>query len=113
MEADIKLDNFQITLPDDEDAYLDAFCAKETSSPSLSKLGTEDTRVVASRQMEQDELGYPILCDFGSAVVDEEHHSGGVQALPCRAPEVILGAAWDHKIGIWNFGMLVGLTDTL
>ena len=59
--------------------------------------------------MKQDELGYPILCDFGSAVFDEELYQGAVQALPYRAPEVILGAAWDHKIDIWNFGVLVGL----
>ena len=57
--------------------------------------------------MKQDELGYPILCDFGSAVFDEERYHGAVQALPYRAPEVILGAAWDHKIDIWNFGVLV------
>jgi serine/threonine-protein kinase SRPK3 len=106
---DIKLDNIQITLPDEQDSYLETFCATEKSSPSLSKLGKGDTPVVASREMKQDELGYPILCDLGSAVFDEERYPGVVQALPYRAPEVILGAAWDHKIDVWNFGVLVSL----
>jgi serine/threonine-protein kinase SRPK3 len=106
---DIKLDNIQITLPDEQDSYLDTFCATEKSLPSLSKLGKGDTPVVASREMEQDELGYPILCDLGSAVFDEERYPAVVQALPYRAPEVILGAAWDHKIDVWNFGVLVSL----
>lgn len=57
--------------------------------------------------MKQDELGYPILCDLGSAVFDEVRYPGVVQALPYRAPEVILGAPWNHKIDIWNFGVLV------
>jgi len=48
---DMKLDNIQITLPDDEDAYLDAFYGRETSPPSLSKLGSEDNPGVASREM--------------------------------------------------------------
>ncbi|KAI7388183.1 hypothetical protein KC336_g17406 [Hortaea werneckii] len=103
--TDIKLDNIQITLPDEQESYLDTFCASERLSPSISKIGGGNTLVTASREMKQDELGYPILCDFGSAVFDEERYHGAVQALPYRAPEVILGAAWDHKIDIWNFGI--------
>jgi serine/threonine-protein kinase SRPK3 len=110
---DIKLDNIQITLPDEQDSYLEAFCATEKSSPSPSKLGKGDIPVVASREMNQDELGYPILCDLGSAVFDEERYPAVVQALPYRAPEVILGAAWDHKIDVWNFGVLVCLNILL
>lgn len=109
VQLDIKLDNIQITLPDEQDSYLDTFCATEKSSPSLSKLGKGDAPVVASREMKQDELGYPILCDLGSAVFDEERYPAVVQALPYRAPEIILGAAWDHKIDVWNFGVLVSL----
>jgi serine/threonine-protein kinase SRPK3 len=109
MVADIKLDNIQLTLPDEQDSYLDTFCATEKLSPSFSKLGKGDTPVFASREMEHGHLGYPILCDLGSAVSDEVRYPGVVQALPYRAPEVILGAAWDHKIDIWNFGILVSL----
>lgn len=53
VQLDIKLDNIQITLPDEQDSYLDTFCATEKSSPSLSKLGKGDAPVVASREMKQ------------------------------------------------------------
>ncbi|KAI7413511.1 hypothetical protein KC336_g11364 [Hortaea werneckii] len=105
--TDIKLDKIQITLPDEQERYLDAFCASERLSPSIAKIGGDNTLVTASREMKQDELGYPIICDFGSAVFDEERYQGAVQALPYRAQEVILGAAWGHKIDIWNFGVLI------
>lgn len=106
-KPDIKLDKIQLTLPEEQDLFLDAFYATEKSSPSLSKKGKDDVPVFASREMEQDELGFPILCDLGSAVFDEDRYPSVVQALPYRAPEVILGAAWDHKIDVWNFGVLV------
>jgi serine/threonine-protein kinase SRPK3 len=107
VQIDIKLDNIQLTLPDEQDSYLDTFCATEKSTPSSSKLGKGDTPGFASREMQQGQLGYPILCDLGSALFDEVRYSAIVQALPYRAPEVILGAAWDHKIDVWNFGVLV------
>ena len=106
---DIKLDNIQLTLPDDQDRFLDAFVTEEKESPSLSKPTSTGARIFESREMKQDELGYPILCDLGAAVLVEEQSSGVVQALPYRAPEVILGAEWDQKIDIWNVGVLVGL----
>jgi serine/threonine-protein kinase SRPK3 len=109
VQIDIKLDNIQLTLPDEQDSYLDAFCATEKSTPSFSKLGKGDTPVFASREMQQDHLGYPILCDLGSAVFDEVKYPAVVQALPYRAPEAILSAAWNHKIDVWNFGVLVSI----
>ena len=57
--------------------------------------------------MMPDGFGYPVLCDLGSAFPDDQTYDGKVQALPYRAPEIILGAEWDHKIDIWNFGVLV------
>lgn len=57
--------------------------------------------------MVPDVFGYPILCDFGSAFPDDQTWDGVAQVLPYRAPEIILGAEWDHKIDIWNFGVLV------
>jgi serine/threonine-protein kinase SRPK3 len=71
VEPDIKLDNIQLTLPDEQDSYLDTFCATEKSIPSFSRIGKGDTPVVASCEMQQDQLSYPILCDLGSAVFDE------------------------------------------
>jgi hypothetical protein len=79
----------------------------DQSYTAMVKLG--DTPVFASREMQQDHLGYPILCDLGSAVFDEVKYPAVVQALPYRAPEVILSAAWNHKIDVWNFGVLVSI----
>jgi serine/threonine-protein kinase SRPK3 len=108
----LKLDNIQITLPEHQETYLDSFCAEEKSLPSLSKPSSNDTWIVASREMKQDEFGYPILCDLGSAVHIDEGYDGPVQAIPFRAPEVILGAEWDQKIDIWSFGVLVSSKAT-
>lgn len=69
--------------------------------------------IVASREMKQDEFGYPIVCDLGSAIHTEERYGGLVQAIPYRAPEVILGAEWDQKVDIWSFGVLVSFEATL
>jgi hypothetical protein len=61
----------------------------------------------SSHVMQQDELGYPILYDLGSAVIETETRRGLIQALPYRAPEVILGADWAAKVDVWNVGVLV------
>lgn len=103
----MKLDNFQITLPDPEDAYLDAFCATEESLPSLSRPNSSGMPIVPSREMRQTEFMHLILCDLGSAIHIDERYRATVQALPYRAPEVILGADWDHKIDVWSLGVLV------
>jgi len=103
----MKLDNFQITLPDPEDAYLDAFCAAEETAPSISGWNADGGIIVPRREMKQSQFTHTILCDLGSVVRVEERYQATVQALPYRAPEVILGAAWDQKIDIWNLGILV------
>jgi serine/threonine-protein kinase SRPK3 len=104
----MKLDNFQITLPDPEDAYLDAFCAAEGTAPSISSWNADGGLTVPRREMKQSQFTHTILCDLGSVVRVEERYQATVQALPYRAPEVILGAGWDDKIDIWSLGILVG-----
>ena len=47
---DIQLDNIQITLPDEQDLYLDTFCATGKTPPSLSKPGEGDNPIVARRR---------------------------------------------------------------
>jgi serine/threonine protein kinase len=106
---DIKPDNVQLTLPEEEDSFLDDFCANEKSSPSPSKPGRDESHIVASREMIHEDFGYAILCDFGSAFPDDQTWDGEAQSLPYRAPEVILGAEWDHKLDIWNIGVLVSV----
>jgi serine/threonine-protein kinase SRPK3 len=103
----MKLDNFQITIPDPEDAYLDAFCAAETASPIISTRNDSGMPIVSRREMKQTQLTHIVMCDLGSAVHVDEGYPAVVQALPYRAPEVMLGADWDQKIDIWSLGVLV------
>jgi serine/threonine-protein kinase SRPK3 len=103
----MKLDNFQITLPDPEDDYLDEFCAAEEAAPSIARRNGDGGLTVSRREMKQSHFTRTILCDLGSLVRVEEKYQATVQALPYRAPEVILGAGWDHKIDIWSLGVLV------
>ncbi|CAI7609709.1 unnamed protein product [Penicillium viridicatum] len=49
-------------------------------------------------------LGAPILCDFGSAVLGDEEQSEDIQPDIYRAPEVILQAPWSYSVDIWNVG---------
>lgn len=38
----------------------------------------------------------------------DKHLTEWIQPEKLRAPEVILGAQWDHKVDIWNLGVIVG-----
>ena len=109
----MKLDNFQLTLPDPEDAYLDAFCDGGETTSNVQKVNAEDMPIVSRREMKQSQFTHTILCDLGSAVRADEEYSAPVQALPYRAPEVILGAKWDNKIDIWSLGVLVSCEGKL
>lgn len=49
----MKLENFQITLPDPEDAYLDEFCAVEETAPSIARWNADGGLTVSRREMKQ------------------------------------------------------------
>ncbi|KAJ5142656.1 kinase-like protein [Penicillium bovifimosum] len=49
----------------------------------------------------------PILCDFGSAIHGDQHHSVFIQPRIYRAPEVILGVPWTFSADIWNVGCMI------
>jgi len=52
-------------------------------------------------------MTFPILSDLGTCVFGQEQHKGIIQAIPYRAPEVILRMPWDYSVDIWNLGVLV------
>lgn len=111
---DIKLDNILLTLPDNEVEILRALSDVEARMPSQSEQLDNDRIIYASRQVPHgDTVTFPILCDLGSAVHGQSSYHGIAQALPYRAPEVILGLSWDHRVDIWNLGVLVCRCESL
>ncbi|KAH7888965.1 kinase-like domain-containing protein [Phlebopus sp. FC_14] len=47
------------------------------------------------------------LADFGTSSCTNRHLTEWIQPQMLRAPEVILGAGWDHKVNIWNLGLII------
>ncbi|KAK4145600.1 kinase-like domain-containing protein [Dichotomopilus funicola] len=47
------------------------------------------------------------LADFGHASWFDRKLPGNTQGQRIQAPEVVLDAKWDHKIDIWQIGLLV------
>ncbi|KAH9917295.1 kinase-like protein [Fomitopsis serialis] len=47
------------------------------------------------------------LTDFGSANTTSRQWAAVIQPLALRSPEVLIGAPWDTKTDIWNFGCLM------
>lgn len=53
------------------------------------------------------DVGAPVLCDFGSAVMGDEQHTEDIQPDIYRAPEVILQVPWSYSVDVWNVGCVV------
>lgn len=86
--------------------------AAEKEHPSARKVINERRSIYFSRALPNNfPPGHPILCDFGHAIKGSpgEKHTGVIQPLPYRAPEVILGMDWGAEVDIWNLGALVRL----
>ncbi|KAK8196819.1 kinase-like domain-containing protein [Phyllosticta capitalensis] len=62
-----------------------------------------------SRDVPQDieNLGSPVLCDFGDAVMGQESYAAHAMPDLYRPPEMILGIMWNEKIDIWGLAMTV------
>lgn len=104
--SDFKLDNIQSTLPDHENTVLANFVEAERNQPGFPKEINEITTIYTSRRLDcEGVFGYPILGDLGSAVFGQTHHEGVIQAIPYRAPEVILRMKWTSSVDIWNLGV--------
>lgn len=66
----------------------------------------EDRTIYVSRQLPIS-YGTPVLCDLGEARIATDEQNGDIMPDIYRAPEVILCMNWDHKVDIWNVGMVV------
>lgn len=90
----------------EDEAVLQHFEDREVQDPSPRK--EVDGRIIyQSRPIMRSGAGAPILCDFGSAVVDEGEHTEDIQPNAFRAPEVILGVPWTSAVDIWNVACMV------
>lgn len=77
----------------------------EKSSPSARKIMTDRT-IYLSRYMPVT-YGRPLIADLGEARIARGKQTGLVMPDIYRAPEVILGMGWDHKVDIWAIGQTV------
>ena len=84
------------------------FEQQELDSPSPRKIDG-DRIIYTSRPLVPRiyKYGQPVLCDLGEARFGEYDPLGDIQPYQYRAPEVILDVPWDHKVDIWNVGVLV------
>jgi serine/threonine-protein kinase SRPK3 len=55
-------------------------------------------------------MTFPILSDLGACMFGQEEYEEIIQAIPYRAPEVILRVKWNCSVDIWNLGVLVSGT---
>ncbi|MCJ1255267.1 hypothetical protein MMC24_003083 [Lignoscripta atroalba] len=53
--------------------------------------------------------GAPVISDFGAACLGEpgQKQSGDVMPGVYRAPEIVVGIAWNSKIDIWSVGVMI------
>lgn len=103
--SDIKADNIMFGIVDD--SVFSDFENNELQNP-CSRKELHGRTIYTSRELRMPKnLGAPILCDFGSAVIGDEEHSEDIQPDIYRAPEVILQAPWSYSVDIWNVGCVV------
>jgi serine/threonine-protein kinase SRPK3 len=57
----------------------------------------------------EEALGKNVLGDFGSARLLKSRDIARGWAMPdtYRAPEILLGAPWDHVVDVWSVGVTV------
>ncbi|RDA96126.1 hypothetical protein CP533_1750 [Ophiocordyceps camponoti-saundersi (nom. inval.)] len=77
-------------LPPPQDFYMDSM---QVSSPKEDLTRSTDVSVR--------------LTDFGTSSWFDKQLTEWIQPDMLRAPEVILGAEWDHKVDVWNLGLVI------
>lgn len=99
---DIKADNIMFGIQSDE--VFQEYEELELQDPSPRKVLDDRTIYVSRDVSPPKQLGAPVLCDFGSAVIGDVEHTEDIQPDIYRAPEVILEAPWSYEVDIWNVG---------
>ncbi|KAG6156055.1 hypothetical protein E4U37_000661 [Claviceps purpurea] len=111
IHTDIKDDNIMVsTLHGSVIKELVELCKADAQPRYIQK---EDGRVVYASPAEIGSLlGDPLprLADFNTCFTrpsGDRCHQGPIQSARYRAPEVLLGIPWSHKVDIWNLGLLM------
>jgi serine/threonine-protein kinase SRPK3 len=105
VKQDIKADNILFSSPND--LVFAELEQKELQNPSARKEIDGRIIYVSSELGRPTELGPPVLCDFGSAVLGNIEHTEDIQPNIYRAPEVILEVPWGYSVDVWNVGCMV------
>ncbi|KAJ6131207.1 hypothetical protein N7523_001667 [Penicillium sp. IBT 18751x] len=102
IHTDIKADNIMFGIADD--SVFSDFEDNELHDPYPRK-ELEGRTIYTSRKLRMpNQMGAPVLCDFGSAVLGDEEHSEDIQPDIYRAPEVfckfhghiaLISGMWD------------------
>jgi serine/threonine-protein kinase SRPK3 len=106
-DADIKATNIMLTI--DDESMLADFEKAEQDEPSLRKMIDADRTIHTSRELRLPKAGLwgePVLCDFGQARIGRAYR-GDIQPAIYKAPEVLFEMEWNHKVDIWNVGVMV------
>lgn len=109
--ADLKSDNILMALRDQ--SVLDTVARDELEKP-LPQKTCKDRTIYLSRNdfgFQADNIGRPVIMDFGLSVEGTNLHNLTIQPQGFRAPEVIIGSGWDYSVDIWNLGALVMLNE--
>jgi len=86
---------------------LDEAVTKEWTRPRPRKIENQRDVYLSANFHIPDHPGVPIISDFGDAHFGEPPFFVEVMPDLYRAPEMVLGIAWDEKIDIWAFGLMV------
>lgn len=111
IKSDIKDDNVMITI---EHASVLKRVVQYFKMPQPRHIRDEDGRVT---YLSIDGMGafrgamlLPRLADFNSCLPRLEGSNCRIEPIQShryRAPEVLLGCPWSHKVDIWNIGLMV------
>ncbi|KJZ74934.1 hypothetical protein HIM_05665 [Hirsutella minnesotensis 3608] len=110
--SDIKPTNILIESPAINDMFdkapPEAFMPHNPPMPPPEEFCMESTQVSSREEDLAQSTDLSVrLTDFGTSSWFDKHLTEWIQPDMLRAPEVILGVDWDHKVDIWNLGLVI------